>query len=95
MNGIKIGLETIGCNLELPLCRFIDLLGEGKGVSRCAPSKVPREHQLRVALDCHEAIGIATQRVVSIVALLFATHLAPNLVTFHVFHRHLPDAAFK
>ena len=86
MNRVHVGLESIRGDLKLP-CVASLIFSVKATVSRgCAPSKVPSQNQLRVALDCDEAIGIPAHGIAGYVALFLASDEAPYFVTLNVLH---------
>jgi hypothetical protein len=95
MNRIHVGLKSVRGDLELALCRFIDLLGEGKRVSRRSPSEMPRQHKFCLTLDCDEAISVPKRGVSAHVVLFFASHESPNFIALNISHGQAVDRSFK
>lgn len=59
-NGVHVGLETIGANLEPARSRRPPNLGdEVFGVDAIPPSEMPRKHQLGRAFQSDERVGVA------------------------------------
>jgi len=95
MNGVNVGPKSIRGELKAACRRLIQFLSEDFGISRRAPSKMPSENQLCVALDSNKAVGIAALRITREVSPFLAADKAPQLVTLNLRDGHGVDYLFK
>jgi hypothetical protein len=95
VNRFKVRGKTVCGDLELSCRSFVDLLCERQGIAPCAPAQVPRQYQLGVTLNRHEAKGVSPLGIARDVALLLAADKSPNLVTLNVSRRDIVDCPFE
>lgn len=95
VNGIHIGLESVRCDLESPLCGFVNFLSEGYRVADCAPSKVPSQNQFFVSLDSNKAIRIPARHVSAGVVLFLAADESPKFIALDIADCNVADTAFQ
>ena len=95
LNGVNVGLESIGGDLELALGGLVDLLGKGEGIAGASPSKMPSEYQLCIALDSDEAVGIPAQGGATDIVLFLAPNKTPYFVALNIGHGEIVDSALQ
>lgn len=94
-NRINVRREAICGDLKVSRCGRVQFLNEDCCIERRTASKVPSQHELAVALDSNERVGVALLRVALDVVLLLAADEAPNLVGLDIGHGQAIDAALK
>jgi hypothetical protein len=72
---------------------LVDLLRKGHGIAGRAPSKMPSQHELCIAFDGDETIGIPSHRVAVRVAFFLASDESPYLITLNVSYGKVVDGS--
>ena len=96
---VYIGYEAIRADLEtvfvvIDRCRVAHLPDEILGVDAVASAQMPGDHELGVALDSDESVGVADHFHVLLFRALVALFLAdvsPNLVKLEILNLHVAD----